>query len=52
MTDNKVVDLAGARKAKQGEAKPCSRTEPAGRSVQQGKYLASSARTLSISATV
>ena len=41
MTDgSKVVDLAEARKAKQDEARPSGRTEPADRSAQQGKYMA------------
>jgi hypothetical protein len=35
--DSKVVDLAEARKAKHGR---CKGTEPAGRSAQQGKYMA------------
>ena len=38
--DSKVVDLTEARKAKQGDARPGDRTEPADRSAQQGKYLA------------
>jgi len=40
MDDSKVVDLAHARRAKQVDAKPCSRTEPADRSAQRGKYMA------------
>ena len=38
--DSRVVDLAEARKAKQAKATPCSRTEPADRSAQRGKYMA------------
>jgi hypothetical protein len=38
--DNKVVDLTEARKAKQGDANSCGRTEPTDRSTQQGKYMA------------
>ncbi len=38
--DSKVVDLAEARKARQGDTRSCRRSEPPDRSAPQGRYIA------------